>query len=194
VAASKAKTPAELLKIEDIKPALLTAAGLSDKAAGHLQESDKREAVAGLIANFLEPAGPNFVEELVFRYLLIRGDTLGGEMRNVGGFIAQKKLTRAVIACLTLGRRTCRWLQSETRTWADMPVEDADIELHLCGLFWRTAKNEPRGGDFGERCESYRRRPDCFFDPLALLHLSGMSCDGSLLHGSSERLDVAELA
>jgi len=84
------------------------------------------------------------VEELVFRYLLIRGDTLGGEMRNVGGFIAQKKLTRAVIACLTLGRIACRWLHSETRTWAVMPEQDADIELHLCGLFWRTAKNEPR--------------------------------------------------
>ncbi len=87
-AASKAKSPAGLLKIPDIQNALLTAAGVSDKAANHLQDSDKREAVVGLIKNFLEPSGANFVEELVFRFLLTRGDTLGGSMRNVGGFMA----------------------------------------------------------------------------------------------------------
>ena len=54
-AASKAKSPAGLLKISDIQTALLTAAGVSDKAATHLQDSDKREAVDGLIKNFLEP-------------------------------------------------------------------------------------------------------------------------------------------
>lgn len=35
--ASKAKTPTELVHAEDIQPALLTAAGVSDKATGHLQ-------------------------------------------------------------------------------------------------------------------------------------------------------------
>jgi len=94
-AAGKAKSPAGLLKISDIQAALLTAAGVSDKTANHLQDSDKREAVNGLIKNFLEPSGVNFVEELVFRFLLTRGDTLGGSMRNVGGFMAQKKLTQA---------------------------------------------------------------------------------------------------
>ena len=86
-----------MLKIVEIQPGLLTAAGVSDKATHHLQDSDKREAVNGLIKNFLEPAGANFVEELVFRFLLTRGDTLGGSMRNVGGFMAQKKLTRAIL-------------------------------------------------------------------------------------------------
>lgn len=89
-AVGKARSPAELLKISEIQPALLTAAGVSDKATNHLQDSDKREAVTGLIKNFLEPAGVNFVEELVYRFLLTRGDTLGGSMRNVGGFMAQK--------------------------------------------------------------------------------------------------------
>ena len=66
-AARKARSPRDLLNIPDIQPALLTAAGVSDKATNHLQDSDKREAVDGLIKNFLEPAGVNFVEELVFR-------------------------------------------------------------------------------------------------------------------------------
>jgi hypothetical protein len=67
-----------------------------------LQPQDKLEAIEGLIKNFLEPAGENFVEELVFRFLLIRGDTLGGSMRNVGGILAQRQLTRAIISTLTI--------------------------------------------------------------------------------------------
>lgn len=82
--ASSAKTPADLLKIKGIESGLLTAAGLSDKALSHLLPEDKQEAIKGLIKNFLEPAGAKFVEELVFRFLLTRGDTLGGSMRNIG--------------------------------------------------------------------------------------------------------------
>src|SRR5947209_17090903 len=61
ISASKAKAPNEFLHIREIEPALLTAAGISDKALKHLQPQDKTEAIAGLIQNFLEPAGPNFV-------------------------------------------------------------------------------------------------------------------------------------
>ncbi len=137
-AASKAKSPADLLKIPEIQSALLTAAGVSDKAENHLQDADKREAVNGLIKNFLEPAGVNFVEELVFRFLLTRGDTLGGSMRNVGGFMAQKKLTRAILAYLKLERHKCQWLHGETNVWAELPEDDTDIELSLRGLSWDT--------------------------------------------------------
>jgi len=137
-AASQAQRPADLLKIPGIQSALITAAGISDKAANHLQKTDKLKAVKELIANFLEPAGASFVEELVFRFLLTRGDTLGGSMRNVGGFMAQCKLTRSVIAHLKLAGKTYRWLHGESNVWSDMPEGDADIELHLRGLSWQT--------------------------------------------------------
>lgn len=139
-AASKAKTPAELMKISEIQPAMLTAAGVSDKATNHLEDSDKREAVSGLIKNFLEPAGSNFVEELVYRFLLTRGDTLGGSMRNVGGFMAQKKLTRALLACLKLAGKKCYWLHGNTKAWAELPDDETDVELSLRGLSWVAAK------------------------------------------------------
>lgn len=142
-AASTAKAPADLFRIEEIQPALLTAAGISDKATNHLQDSDKREAVKELIRVFLEPAGANFVEELVFRFLLTRGDTLGGSMRNIGGFMAQKKLTRSIIAHLKLAGETCLWLRSETNAWANLPEDDTDIELRLRGLSWGLTK-KPR--------------------------------------------------
>lgn len=141
-AASKAKSAADLLKISEIQPALLTAAGVSDKATNHLQDSDRHEAVDGLIKNFLEPAGTNFVEELVFRFLLTRGDTLGGSMRNIGGFIAQKKITRAIIAYLKLAGHKCQWLPNKTTAWADLPEYDADVELSLRGLSWNAGKGQ----------------------------------------------------
>lgn len=135
-AASTVKTPAELLTIKEIQPALLTAAGISDKATNHLQPSDKIEAIQGLIKNFLEPSGVQFVEELVYRFLLTRGDTLGGSMRNVGGALAQRKLTRSVISTLTLAGKSYEWLHSVNNTWAQMTENDADIELYLRGLSW----------------------------------------------------------
>ncbi len=135
-AASKAKAPIDLVKMPAIRSGLLTAAGVSEKAAGHLEDSDKDEAIAGLVGKFLEPAGANFVEELVFRFLLTRGDTLGGSRRNVGGFMAQCKLTRFLIANLNLGGTKYRWRRSQPSVWAEKPEDDADIELNLRGLAW----------------------------------------------------------
>lgn len=137
VFASQAKMPAELVNMEDIQPALLTAAGISDKAIRHLQQQDKVEAIQGLIKNFLEPAGANFVEELVFRFLLTRGDTLGGSMRNVGGILAQRKLTRTIISTLKITGKSYQWLHSTTKKWVQMLDNDSDIELYLRGLSWQ---------------------------------------------------------
>lgn len=140
-AASVVKTPIDLLKVKDIQRGLLTASGISDKAANHLQEPDKQDAIAGLIKNFLMPAGSNFVEELVFRFLLTRGDTLGGSMRNVGGFMAEKKLARSIISHLRLAGIPCQWLHSETKIWSTLPEDNADIELQLRGLSWGDGDN-----------------------------------------------------
>lgn len=142
-AASRAKTPADLLAIKGIEAGLLTAAGLSDKALVHLQPEDKAKAINGLIKNFLEPAGEKFVEELVFRFLLTRGDALGGSMRNIGGVLAQRKLTRAIISTLVIAGIGYRWQHSKTRQWVDMTDDDSEIELSLRGLSWEN-KGKPR--------------------------------------------------
>ncbi len=142
-AASQAKTPADLLNLESIQPALLTAAGVSDKAMNYLLPQDKIEAIQGLMAKYLEPAGPAFVEELVFRFLLTRGDTLGGSMRNIGGVMAERKLTRATIANLSLSKIPYHWLHSDSKKWIVGKEKDADIELYLAGLSWSN-KNRNR--------------------------------------------------
>ncbi|MDX9992620.1 MAG: type II restriction endonuclease [Anaerolineales bacterium] len=137
-AASSARTPAELVSVKEIESGLLAAAGLSGKALTHLLPQDKSEAINGLIKNFLEPAGSKFIEELVFRFLLTRGDTLGGSMRNAGGALAQRKLTRAILSTLTIAGINYRWQHSKSREWIDMTEDDADIELSLRGLNWQS--------------------------------------------------------
>jgi hypothetical protein len=138
-AASQARTPADLLSIQGIENGLLTAGGLSEKAITHLQLEDKINAVKELIRNFLEPAGEKFVEELVFRFLLTRGDALGGSMRNVGGVLAQRKLTRAIISTLKIAGIPYHWQDIKSRKWFDNG-DDLEIESILRGLYWRNGR------------------------------------------------------
>lgn len=145
VAASDVTRPSELAGIEGIQLALLTAAGVSDKAAKYLRPEDKSSAIQILIEKFLEPAGSDFVEELVYRFLLTRGDTLGGSMRNVGGALAERKLSRALISILTLAGIPYLWLpktHKNKNVWLPAPDEDSDIELHLWGLSWGKGKKQ----------------------------------------------------
>lgn len=93
VIAGKAKDPKDLLRLNEIEDSLLTASGISDKAKNHLQREDKCIAILGLIENFLEPSGKSFVDELVYRFLLTRGDSLGGSMRNLAGVVGERKFT-----------------------------------------------------------------------------------------------------
>lgn len=87
VSAMSVKQASDLMKDDELKPVLLAAAGVSDKAARHMLSNDRDEVITRFVSNVLEPTGKNFVEELVYRFLLTRGDTLGGSMRNMGGLL-----------------------------------------------------------------------------------------------------------
>jgi len=140
VLASRAVWAKDLTGMPDIETALLTAAGISDKAAGHLLEDDKKQAILGLVENFLEPAGADFVEELVFRFLLTRGDTLGGAMRNVGGIMAQRKLLRAILSAIGVAGMECYWLHTASCAWIKADINTAGIEFDARGLSWKSRK------------------------------------------------------
>jgi hypothetical protein len=134
--ASTASSPAELTKTAGIEAALLTAAGVSAKAAGHMDAQDKADAIQALVKNFLEPAGDKFVEELVYRFLLTRGDALGGSMRNAGGILAQRKFTRSFLAVLANAQISYRWLDAGNKVWATQGRDDTDREMRLKGISW----------------------------------------------------------
>ncbi len=131
-----AQKPMDLIDIDKIVPALLTASGLSDKALNHLQEEDQRNAIKGLIEEFLEPAGNNFVDELVYRFLLIKGDSLGGKMRNLAGAIAETKLKRAIIASFNLYNISFKALHAPSKKWISGKNLADDVDS-ISGFSWK---------------------------------------------------------
>ncbi len=142
-AAALARSPGDLLNVPNIEVGLLTAAGLSDKASVHLLPEDKTRAVKELIENFLEPAGAKFVEELVFRFLLTRGDALGGSVRNLGGALAQRKLNRAILSALAIAGIQYSWQHAKTRRWEAIPRVEPEIETSIRGVYWNIG-DQPR--------------------------------------------------
>jgi len=138
--ALKVKNPKELLDIAEIEPALLTASGLSDKSLNHLDASDKLSAKKNLIENFLIPAGNDFANELVYRFLLTRGDTLGGMMRNITGLLGEKKLTRAIISALSIRGYSFTYLDKQSKKWLEGSHDDLTIDENVKGLSWAKSK------------------------------------------------------
>ena len=162
--ASKAASPDDLLNIEEIRSPLLTASGLSDKALNYFTEDDKIKAIKELIDKFLKPAGKNFIDEVVYRYLLIRGDSLGGSMRNIVGTLAQHKLIRTLISCMNIRNISYLWLEGNNKkNWKEKPKDDYQIENTLKALFWEY-KGKPKLLSFNMNIPTVRNNVDiCLF-------------------------------
>jgi type II restriction enzyme len=174
VFALKAKTAKDLLKITEIQPALLTAAGLSDKAVNYFTEDDKINAISGLIENFLEPAGSGFVDEVVYRYLLIKGDSLGGSMRNIVGAIAQQKFVRTLLSNISISGTSYQWLDNKTKKWENKPANDFSIEEQLKALSWKNPKGRNRVLAFNLNVPIVKNNIDiCLFNANTELYANG---------------------
>lgn len=132
--------PKLLKNIPQIKNLLLTASGLSDKALNYFDDSDKLEAIDKLIEYFLEPAGEYFVDELVYRYLIIRGDSLGGEMRNYVGMVAQIKIIRKILSILDASDIAYQILRKENKAknkWDNQNYEnDYNTAEEITAIAW----------------------------------------------------------
>jgi type II restriction enzyme len=138
--AQEAKKPIDLLKIDGLNVGLLTASGLSDKSLNYLTEADKLQAIKGLIKEFLEPAGDDFINELVYRYLLTKGDALGGRARNLAGALGERKFIRSLLSILNLGGINYKWRDSESNSWLEKLKDDTGIENRIKGLYWKNGK------------------------------------------------------
>jgi type II restriction enzyme len=162
--AMRAKMPMDLLKIDEIRKPLLTASGLSDKALQYFTDEDKDVAIKELIRNFLEPAGPDFVEEAVFRYLLIKGDSLGGSMRNIIGALAQQKLIRSLLSVMRIRGIEYSHLAKNSTKWLPQPIDDYGIEDTLHAIHW-IANEKDRVLAFNLKIPSVGKNVDlCMFD------------------------------
>lgn len=130
------RTVDELLQLESVRPFLLAASGLSDKSLVYLNEQDRSEAIKELANKFLRPAGTDFIIQAVYRYLLIKGDAVGGTMRNWIGGAGQEKLVNAILATLRANGIQYQWADY-TLKWSAMPLFDAEIAGSVKVIYWR---------------------------------------------------------
>ncbi|MDP3147840.1 MAG: AvaI/BsoBI family type II restriction endonuclease [Ignavibacteria bacterium] len=135
--ANRVNKPKELLLSSDLRVGLLTASGLSDKSLNYLTEEDKTLAIKGLIEEFLEPAGANFIDELVYRYLLTKGDALGGKARNLAGSLGEKKFLRSILSVFNISGINYQWKDKDTNAWLNKPTDDNGIEKRIKALYWK---------------------------------------------------------
>ena len=140
IIAGKAIKPNQLIEIKEIQESLLTASGISEKAKKYLKEKDKKQAIRELVESFLDPAGKHFIDELVYRFLLTKGDTLGGIIRNLAGTIGERKFTRTLISTLFINNKNFTYFDKNSRTWikveANKQKYESDLEKRVKGLHW----------------------------------------------------------
>lgn len=79
---------------------LLSSVGLSDKARRRLPSTDLDMILAETLRQIAEDFPEGWREQLVYRFLLNRGDTLGGSMRNLTGAAGGVQLTAAIATAL----------------------------------------------------------------------------------------------
>lgn len=131
-------SPDDFLAMPQVRPFLLTAAGLSDKSMQYLTEQDQTTAIQELIDKFLKPAGKDYIDEATFRYLLIKGDAVGGTMRNKIGALGEEKLIRAIFSSMEVRGMQCKWFYKadNNSNWQQKVSGETGIESQVKALQW----------------------------------------------------------
>lgn len=114
IALKKVKSVEELLASSEHINDLASACGFSDKARSQLTEEELSNAIKKVLTRIDKEAGSDFREEILYRYLLTKGDTLGGSMRNLTGASAGTKLIDKIIERLSNGKKKNQVLKSKS--------------------------------------------------------------------------------
>ncbi len=88
------------VRLPSIRVDLLAAAGFSDKAQSHLTDEELTASLQRVVGQIAEGYPDEWRQELLYRFLLTRGDSLGGSMRNYTGALAGRQLAEALLAAL----------------------------------------------------------------------------------------------
>ena len=173
--ASSAKVPNDLLLIPSIQHAFLKAAGVSDKAEVFLNKADIENAKKDLIKNFLEPSGTDFVDELVYRFLLTQGDALGGIMRNVGGMWGKIKFLDLLRAALRNSGFEYEILIRQSKAWQKNGGSEIP-SIEIKAIRWRTNNTFLKPTEFRTLVLDFT------------VKIVGKNVDVCLLRGTGEKL------
>jgi type II restriction enzyme len=92
--------PWETLGDTEIQDAFIAASGFSDKARSQLDPQVVISSVMKVLQTIQTQSPQSWRDEMVYRYLLTRGDTLGGIMRNLIGTDGNRLLTDSIVTAL----------------------------------------------------------------------------------------------
>lgn len=89
-----------LIKLTKFREELITSVGFSTKALSHIRPKKVNTLLKKTLEEVYKKHGNKFREALLNTYLLIKGDSLGGSMRNLTGSMGQQVLTQAILSAL----------------------------------------------------------------------------------------------
>lgn len=112
-ALKKVKSVDELLGSQKYRDNLAYACGFSDKAKSQLTDTELNGAAKKVLTRIHKEAGSEFRENILYRYLLTRGDALGGSMRNLTGSSAGTKLTEKILERLSGSKKKIQIIKSK---------------------------------------------------------------------------------
>ncbi len=138
------KKPKDILNLKEEKAECYQAAGVSIKAKKYLREEDLNHILLEFINEFLEPAGTQYIEELIYRYLLTLGEALGGRMRNLVGSMANEKLTRFIVSQIQISNLEFDVYIKSTKTWLPSKNYSIDIVPEIRSIRWKLKNGDKR--------------------------------------------------
>lgn len=110
----KVKSVDILLASPKYRDNLAYACGFSEKAKAQLTEDELNRAIKKVLTRIHKEVGEKFREDILYRYLLTKGDSLGGSMRNLTGSSAGNKLTAKIIQRLSRSNKKIKISRSKT--------------------------------------------------------------------------------
>ncbi len=139
------KTPQELIACNDVRQFLLSAAGLSDKSLAYMGKHDCDEALKNLCDNFLAPEEEHFKDEAVYRYLLIKGDAVGGSMRNLIGKMAEEEVLSCIFSIFNCKGTPFSILKKSNSTkeqWIEITEITAGLASDIKAMRWGSSNGQ----------------------------------------------------
>lgn len=113
-ALQKVNSIEKLLLLKKYRDELATACGFSEKAKTKFSDSELNSAIKKVLTHIHKTSGNGFRENILYRYLLTKGDTLGGSMRNITGASAGTKLAQLVLCKLKKAKNEVDVVESKT--------------------------------------------------------------------------------
>lgn len=92
--------PEELADNAGVRTLLVAAVGLSKKAVGHLSPNDQQRIVREGLRELHNQARQNWKQQVLLRFALTRGDSLGGTSRNLAGATSKDQFADATLEAL----------------------------------------------------------------------------------------------